>query len=539
MHVDFNSTVDDSNNCSLTCLCAPQIPHSPVVCGFLRGLSVVFVENMKSIVVGLLLLIASASLVTAQGDAPFALGNNFSNNQTTYTVEEGNSQQCVQWGAAPTYGIQYCLTDDSLMGVLQRVDLDATFFLWNLPNGTPVCQTIRGPNPQSVPTFGGGSFVRDAFLNGRKAKLYKEAIGSHVASTFVEDGSNGPNAVGHLLLINNFLSTSYTSRTLNATNLDVFQPPSYCDVNGELEWVPEAKALFRRSHVYRRSGGSAVMFPTPELVRQRDPARRPHQRSWKADVRQKLIPQNATIPTAFDNRKFATPVRNDAGCWSGWAFATAAALEVIYYSRQSGIGQLGVESWFSVQQILDCTGWNTVADPYANRGCYHGNPSDAYATIANDGALAMSINKEPSYPYTAVGGYMCRNANASSEASKHSLRLPFNISAVNGPEPMSVQHIQTAIMNTGAVVALMTDSATVNYPGLGHVYNNTNCPKGTSHAVAILGWGYDEPSGLDFWIAKNSWGSNWGEQGYLRIVRGSDMCGIESNIITLTLDQQH
>lgn len=48
------------------------------------------------------------------------------------------------------------------------------------------------------------------------------------------------------------------------------------------------------------------------------------------------------------------------------------------------------------------------------------------------------------------------------------------------------------------------------------------------HSVVLVGWGYDEEKRTPYWILQNSWGKNWGEGGYFRMVRGIDHMGIES-----------
>lgn len=55
----------------------------------------------------------------------------------------------------------------------------------------------------------------------------------------------------------------------------------------------------------------------------------------------------------------------------------------------------------------------------------------------------------------------------------------------------------------------------------------------TNHAVLLVGYGADEESGEKYWIVKNSWGTDWGEDGYFRIRRGVDECAIESMAVEI------
>eukprot|EP00727_Mastigamoeba_balamuthi_P012544 m51a1_g7912 putative xylem cysteine proteinase 1-like (97) ;mRNA; f:181593-183351 len=58
-----------------------------------------------------------------------------------------------------------------------------------------------------------------------------------------------------------------------------------------------------------------------------------------------------------------------------------------------------------------------------------------------------------------------------------------------------------------------------------------DCPDGTGHEVLIVGYGVD--NGVPYWICRNSWGSDWGEQGYIRLLRsdgaGQGICGVQNS----------
>ena len=62
------------------------------------------------------------------------------------------------------------------------------------------------------------------------------------------------------------------------------------------------------------------------------------------------------------------------------------------------------------------------------------------------------------------------------------------------------------------------------------VYRHTHGKFLGGHAIRILGWG--EENGQKYWLAANSWNFDWGDGGFFKILRGSDHCGIESEIVS-------
>merc|ERR1719244_1971940 len=68
----------------------------------------------------------------------------------------------------------------------------------------------------------------------------------------------------------------------------------------------------------------------------------------------------------------------------------------------------------------------------------------------------------------------------------------------------------------------------------GGVYHHTdtrssfNPHESTNHAVLLVGYGVDNTTGEKYWTCKNSWGADWGEDGYFRIRRGTNECSIGS-----------
>jgi C1A family cysteine protease len=87
--------------------------------------------------------------------------------------------------------------------------------------------------------------------------------------------------------------------------------------------------------------------------------------------------------------------------------------------------------------------------------------------------------------------------------------------------------IMQSIYKYGSVVFTL-NAKNLGQSYTGGIYSYSSCPTTLTHAVLAVGWGTQK--GVNYWIIKNSWGSTWGESGYFRIVRGVNMCGIESMV---------
>ncbi|GIQ88741.1 peptidase C1A, partial [Kipferlia bialata] len=108
--------------------------------------------------------------------------------------------------------------------------------------------------------------------------------------------------------------------------------------------------------------------------------------------------------------------------------------------------------------------------------------------------------------YEYLGGYY----GASNEA------LMLNELYLNGPMPVSIEVYDDFHDYAGGVYYHKDDELTTSFF------------EPTSHSVLLVGYGFDEDEQLPFWTIQNSWADGWGEEGYIRIVRGVDNCAVES-----------
>jgi len=86
------------------------------------------------------------------------------------------------------------------------------------------------------------------------------------------------------------------------------------------------------------------------------------------------------------------------------------------------------------------------------------------------------------------------------------------------------ERIMRDLRDNGPVIVLLNSEDPHFLHYVSGIYNPSYCSTTTTHAVILVGWGTE--NGVNYWIAKNSWGTNWGESGYFRIARGKNLCGI-------------
>ncbi|KAL3621136.1 putative cysteine protease rd21b [Castilleja foliolosa] len=209
------------------------------------------------------------------------------------------------------------------------------------------------------------------------------------------------------------------------------------------------------------------------------------------------------LPGSVDWREkgAVAPVKDQGQCGSCWAFSTVAAVEGV---NKIVTGDLIV---LSEQELVDC-------DRTYNQGCNGGLMDYGFRFIINNGGL----DTESDYPYNAhdgtCDGYR-KNAHVVSIDSYED--VPENDEQAL-KKAVAHQPVSVAIEAGGRAFQLYQSGV---FTGL--------CGTDLDHGVVAVGYGTE--NGTDYWIVRNSWGSSWGEKGYIRLERNvantkTGKCGI-------------
>ncbi|KAK9961057.1 hypothetical protein ABG768_008874 [Culter alburnus] len=159
----------------------------------------------------------------------------------------------------------------------------------------------------------------------------------------------------------------------------------------------------------------------------------------------------------------------------------------------------------SPQNLVDCS------SSYGDKGCSGGFMDHAFQYVIDNGG----IDSEASYPYEAVQGQCRYNpAQRAANCTKY-----YFVS--EGDE----EALKDAVANIGPI-AVAIDATHPKFV-LYHsgVYNDPSCTQKINHGVLVVGYGAID--GQDYWLVKNSWGTGFGDGGYIRMARNqNNMCGI-------------
>jgi len=218
-----------------------------------------------------------------------------------------------------------------------------------------------------------------------------------------------------------------------------------------------------------------------------------------------------------------TQIKDQGHCGSCWAFAATAQLE----GQMCIKGRKDCNTWngLSTQNILDCNLCNTgsIVEPYCCNGCLGCWSQNAWYYINTQGG----VDSWDDYSYTSGddGKITVCEYNSSQNVLPNGLDS-FCTSVTVNDEPGMMQ----AINEVGPIgVEIDAGSkAFKNYAG--GIFSSDICSsRKTNHAVVAVGYGSDYTNGMDFFMIKNSWGTSWGLDGYVKFRRNyNNMCSVAS-----------
>jgi len=209
----------------------------------------------------------------------------------------------------------------------------------------------------------------------------------------------------------------------------------------------------------------------------------------------------SSTPTSIDWRTqgAVTPVKDQGQCGSCWAFSTTGVLEGAWAAGGHGLESL------SEQHLVSCDNND------GNLGCDGGWPYKAVDFVRDSG-----IDSELSYPYTSASG--TSGSCASSSGTRADIQVASHVIIDADEDQMAAW-----VAKNGPVSISIDAMTSIWWSYTGGIVSSC-CNHDPDHAVLVTGFG--EENGQKYWWVKNSWGENWGEQGYIRLERGSNQCGI-------------
>jgi C1A family cysteine protease len=215
----------------------------------------------------------------------------------------------------------------------------------------------------------------------------------------------------------------------------------------------------------------------------------------------------AGTPSSIDWRTkgAVTSVKDQGQCGSCWTFSSTGAIEGAWAISKGQLIDL------SEQELVDCA----TGISYGSHGCNGGQMEGAFKFVIENGQCSLS-----SYPYTSgvtkTGG-TCQKCTPI-----------VHMSSCSDVKPNDQLSLKAAVTQQPVAIAIEADTRYFQSYSSG-VLTASTCGTNLDHGVLIVGYGTE--NGQDYWLVKNSWGTSWGENGYVKIARSSStndpgICGI-------------